>query len=75
MEETNSDTLPHCTVDGKVSNFVHLPETYGVSPALIPLAPDPWTAILGRALRRKGEGGQCISDPETLGSLTRYCLP
>lgn len=75
MEETNSDSLPHCTVNGKVSNFVDLPETHGVSPALIPLAPGPWTAILGTALRRKGEGGQCISDPETLGNLTRYCLP
>lgn len=68
MEETNSDTLPHCTVDGKVSSFVDLPEIHGVSLALIPLATDPWTAILGRALRRKEEGSQCISDPETLES-------
>lgn len=72
MEETNSDTLPHCTVDGKVSNFVDLSETHGVSLALIPLATDPWTAIVGRALRSKTEGSHCISDPE---SLTRYCLP
>lgn len=67
MEETNSDTLPNCIVDGKVSTFVDLSKTHGVSLALIQLATAPWTAILGRALRRKGEGNQCINDPETLG--------
>lgn len=43
MEETNSDTLSHSAVlsGQKSQQFLDLPETQSLSPALISLAPDP----------------------------------
>lgn len=48
---------------GNVSNSMDLPETHGIPPAFILLAPDPCSCY---SREKKGEGSECISAPETL---------